>query len=107
VVTEQPLLSQLLADDLGLSQADIIAHIDHFFGRPHGLTDTEIISIVRDDLDPWCIRSWPDGFYGSSEPQDLNVCRCVALGGREHSPGPDCPPDRGRRGLTGGKEEQE
>jgi hypothetical protein len=90
----EPWLSELLADDLGLSPADVIAHIDHYFGRPHGLTEREIIDIVRGDLDPWCIRSWPDGFFGTSEPRDPGVCRCVALGGREHAPGPGCPPSR-------------
>jgi hypothetical protein len=88
----EPRLSELLADDLGLSPADVIAHIDHYFGRPHGLTDHELIDVVRRDLDPWCIRSWPDGFFGSSAPRDSSVCRCVALGGREHAPGPGCPP---------------
>lgn len=87
----EPRLSELLADDLGLTPADIIAHIDHYFGRPHGLTDAELIDIVRADLDPWAIRSWPDAFFGTSEPPDPNVCRCVALGGLEHAPGPECP----------------
>jgi len=86
-----PRLSELLADDLGLTPADVIAHIDHFYGRPHGLTDVELIDIVRGDLDPWGIRSWPDAFFGSSEPRNPNVCRCRALGGLEHAPGPDCP----------------
>lgn len=103
-MTEQPLLSQLLADDLGLLQADIIAHIDHWFGRPHGLTDTEIIDIVREDLDRHGVRTVPQRFWPSEWP-DPNVCRCVAMGGLEHSPGPSCPP-AGRRGITGAKEEQ-
>jgi len=86
-----PRLSELLADDLGLTPADVVAHIDYFYGRPHGLTDVEIIDIVRDDLDPWGIRSWPDSFFGSSELPNPKVCRCRALGGLEHAPGPDCP----------------
>lgn len=86
-----PRLSELLAEDLGLAPADVVAHIDHFFGRPHGLTDTELVDIVRRDLDPWGIRSWPDSFFGDSEPRDPNVCRCRALGGLEHAPGPECP----------------
>jgi len=88
---DQPLLSQLLADDLGLMQQDVIAHVDHFFGRPHGLTETEIIDAVRGDLDPWGIRSWPDSFFGTSEPRDPTICHCRALGGLEHKRGPECP----------------
>lgn len=87
----EPRLSKLLADDLGLTPADVIAHIDHYFGRPHGLTDTEIIDVVRGDLDPWGIRTVPDSFFGTSEPHDPNRCRCRALGGLEHVRGPECP----------------
>lgn len=87
----EPRLSELLADDLGLTPADIIAHIDYLFGRPHGLTDAELIDIVRSDLDPWGIRTAPDSFFGASEPRDPNRCRCRALGGLEHASGPECP----------------
>jgi hypothetical protein len=87
---DQPLLSQLLADDLGLMQQDVIAHIDHYFGRPHGLTDAEISDIVRRDLDPYCMRSVPQYWWPSEWP-DAKVCRCRALGGLEHAPGPECP----------------
>lgn len=86
------LLSQILADDLGLMQQDVVAHVVHRYGRNNDLTPDEIIDIVRTDLDPWCIRSWPEGFFGSSEAPDPNVCRCRALGGLEHAPGPECPP---------------
>lgn len=84
-------LSELLAVDLGLAPEDIVAHIDYLYGRPHGLTDAEIIDVVRDDLDPWGIRSWPDGFFGPSEPVHPGRCRCRALGGLEHAKGPECP----------------
>lgn len=87
----EPRLSEILAYDLGLTQADVIAHIDHFYGRPHGLTDEEIIDVVRGDLDPWGIRSVPDSFFGSSEPRDPNRCNCRALGGVEHKRGLECP----------------
>jgi len=91
-------LSELLAEDLGLTPDDVIAHIVHFYGREHGLTDAELIDIVRSDLDPWGIRSVPDALFGSSELQDPSVCRCRALGGLEHAPGPECPvPSRERR----------
>jgi hypothetical protein len=87
----RPRLSELLAEDLGVEPADVIAHIDHYFGRPHGLTDTELVDIVRTDLDPWGIRTWPDAFFGTSEPRDPNRCNCRALGGLEHARGPECP----------------
>ena len=84
-------LSELLADDLGVTPEDIQAHIAHYFGAQHDLTRAEYIDIVRADFDPWGIRSWPDAFFGSSEPKDPNVCRCRALGGLEHAPGAECP----------------
>jgi len=100
LVPPQPRLSELLADDLGLTPADIIAHIDHFYGRPHGLTDAEIIDIVRGDLDQHGCRTVPERFW-PSEPRDTTVCRCVALGGREHAPGPECPMPPNRPNLPG------
>lgn len=84
-------LSELLADDLGVTPADIDAHIRHYFGPDHDLTDAEYIDIVRADFDPWGIRTWPDGFWGTSDPVDPGRCRCRALGGLEHANGPECP----------------
>lgn len=84
------LLSQILADDLGLMQQDVIAHVIQRYGRDNDLTPAEIIEVVRGDLDHLCERSVPDYWWGTRERDGL--CRCSALGGREHGPGPECPP---------------
>lgn len=50
-----------------------------------------VVNEVDDILNPWCFRNVPEAWSGHAT-RDGKLCRCTALGGREHGRGPDCPP---------------
>jgi hypothetical protein len=82
--------SQLLAYDLGMTADEIIAFAAIRYGWDVDDATDDEVAAVRLDLDPYCIRSVPQYWWPSEWP-DGKVCRCRALGGLEHAPGPECP----------------
>lgn len=82
-------MSELLAEDLGMTPGEIIG----FCAARYQIDIDDALPVeveaVRYDLDEHCVRSVPD--YWWPETPDPTVCRCPALGGLEHAPGPDCP----------------
>lgn len=50
-----------------------------------------VIDEVDEILNPWCFRTVPEVWSGHRIRTD-GRCRCVAMGGAEHTAGPGCPP---------------
>lgn len=53
----------------------------------------EVVDEIDNILNPGCCRTVPE-LYPDLQfdlPERDGLCRCVALGGREHRPGPGCP----------------
>lgn len=83
-------MSDILAYDLGLTAEEIIAFAAIRYGFDVDDASVEEVAAVRLDLDGDCARSVPELFWPPEYP-DPTVCRCRAMGGLEHKPGPDCP----------------
>lgn len=77
-----------LAEDLEVDPGDVRVIADRI-----GVEGDELHQLdcghIRAMLDPHGERTVPEMYYAA--PRDPRVCRCPALGGLEHSPGPRCP----------------
>ena len=84
-------MSKLLADDLGLPADEIAAFAAIRYGWDIDDATDEEAAAIRLDLDSeLCVRSVPQYWWPPEWP-DAKICRCRALGGLEHAPGPGCP----------------
>lgn len=50
-----------------------------------------VVDEVDDILNPWSFRTVPEIITGGQRRAVSRPCRCHALGGLEHEPGPGCP----------------